>query len=313
MRADQPHPQIQTLLDTVASMDVFPLNQYGPQGARDLMAEFRPDVEGPDLAEVTDRTVPGPAGAIPSRMYRPEGDGPFPTVVYFHGGGFVLGDLDGHDITCRHLARESGCVLVSVDYRLAPENPYPAALEDAYAATEWVAANPNAVEGSGTLAVAGDSAGGNLAAAVALKARDEGGPDLDYQLLVYPAVSADPDRWPSHEENASGYYLESEDMAWFVDCYLGDDPDPTDPYAFPLAAETHADLPPATVLTAGFDPLRDEGIAYAEALAEAGVPVEHRHYPDGIHGILSMLAGPADLDLGHEAVADVARDLRAAL
>jgi len=312
MQADEPHPQVQSVLETVEEADVLPLNQYGPEGAREVSRQMRPDVDGPEVGDVTDRTVPGPEGgeAVPVRTYRPEGEGPFPTVVFFHGGGYVIGDLDSHDVPCRHLVAESGCGVVAVDYRLAPEHPFPAAVEDAYAALEWVAANPGTVDGDGRLAVMGDSAGGNLAAVVSLMARDREGPDIDRQVLVYPAVSPRED-WSSRVENAEGYYLEEPDMEWFGDCYYGSDVHEANPYAFPLVACSHADLPPATVLTAGFDPLRDEGVAYAEALEDAGVPVEHRNYEDAIHGFFTMLAPPADLDRAHEAVADVAADLRA--
>ena len=310
MQADQPHPQVQSVLEMVAEADVFPLHQYGPEGAREVSRQMRPDVDGPEVGAVTDRTVPGPAGEIPVRVYRPEGEGPFPTVVFYHGGGYVIGDLDGHDVCCRHLVRESGCGVVSVDYRLAPEHPFPAAVEDAYAAFEWVAANPDEVDGDGGLAVMGDSAGGNLAAVVSLISRDRDGPAIDRQVLVYPAVSPRED-WPSREENAEGYYLEESDMEWFGECYYGSDVHEANPYAFPLVACSHADLPPATVLTAGFDPLHDEGVAYAEALEDAGVEVEHRNYEGMIHAFFTMLAGPADLDRAHEAVADVAGALRA--
>jgi acetyl esterase len=234
-----------------------------------VAAEIRPDVGGPELGEVSDRTVPGPDGEeVPIRVYRPEGEGPFPTVILFYGGGFVIGGLDSHDVPCRHLVRESGCGVVAVDYRLAPEHPFPAAVEDAHAALEWIDANPDEVDDDGRLAVMGDSAGGDLAAAVSLMARDRDGSEIDRQVLVYP-------------------------------------------YAFPLVACSRGDLPPATVLTAGFDPLRDEGAAYAEALEDADVDVEHRNYPGIIHAFFTMLASPVELDRAHEAVADVADDLRA--
>ena len=311
MQADEPHPQVQSILEMVEAADVLPLHQYGPEGAREVSAEMRPDVDGPEVGEVTDRTVPGPGdGKIPVRVYRPDGEGPFPTVVFFHGGGFVIGGPDSHDVLCRHLVRESGCGVVAVDYRLAPEHPFPAAVEDAYAAFEWVATDPEAVGGDGRLAVMGDSAGGNLAAAVTLIARDRDGPEIGRQALVYPAISPRED-WPSREANAEGYYLEESDMEWFGDCYYGSDVHEANPYAFPLVACSHVDLPPATILTAGFDPLRDEGAAYAEALEEAGVDVEHRNYPGMIHAFFTMLAGPVELDRAHEAVADVAGDLRA--
>jgi acetyl esterase len=318
MRADEPHPEAQALLQQLEALEVFPLRQHGHSAARDLLRNFGASHEEPAMADVTHRAVPGyesrvgdERDEVPVRVYTPEGEGPFPVVAFFHGGGFVIGDLETHDGLCRHVAAETGCVVVAVDYRLAPEHPFPAALEDAYAATEWVAENPETVDGDGTLAVMGDSAGGNLAAAVTLMARERDGPDVDHQVLVYPAVDPREDR-PSWEQNSEGYFLLVEDMEWFAGCYFGSDVHEPNPYAFPLQADSHADLPPATVLTAGFDPLRDEGVAYAEALSADGVPVTHHHYDDMIHGFITMLAPPADLTVAHEAVGRISGDLRAA-
>ncbi|MFB6118930.1 alpha/beta hydrolase [Halosegnis sp.] len=312
MRADEPHPDVQDILARVEAADVMPLARYeDADTAREVAARMRADADGPSLEAVEDRTVPGPADDVPVRVYRPT-EGLTPTVCYFHGGGWVIGNLESHDLACKHLAAKSGCTVVAVDYRRAPEHPYPAALEDCYAVTEWVAANPELVGGDGQLAVAGDSAGGNLAASVCLRARDEDGPMVNYQALVYPSVSPSDD-WDSRRENGEGYYLTEPDMEWFGSCYFGDHADETDAYAFPLVADSHANLPPATVVTAGFDPIRDEGIAYADALREAGVSVTHHHYPAMIHAFFTMLAEPADLEAGHDAVAQVAADLRAAL
>jgi acetyl esterase len=310
MQADEPHPEAGAVLDRVAELDVVPFEQHGPEGAREVTRALRPDVDGPPVGAVTDRTVPGPAGEIPIRVYRPDGEGRFPVLVYLHGGGFVFGDLDSHDVLCRHLVRESDCVVVAVDYRLAPEHPFPAAVEDADAVTTWVGESPATVSGDGRLAVGGDSAGGNLAAVVSLMARDGPGPEIDRQVLVYPTLSPGGDH-PSRREFAEGYYLEWTDMEWFYDCYYGSEVHDANPYAFPPAACSHEGLPPATLVTAGFDVLRDEGFAYAETLREAGVPVSHHHYDDVIHGFCTMLAEPADLERGHEAVAAVAGDLRA--
>jgi len=311
MRADEPHPDVQQILAAVEAADTQPLAKYGdPDVAREVSARMRADADGPDLASVENRTVPGPDGDIEIRIYRPDTDGPVPTVAYFHGGGWVIGDLESHDLVCRHLARESGCVVVATHYRRAPEHPYPAAFEDSYAVLEWLAANPDETGGDGRLAVAGDSAGGNLAAAATLRARDEDGPDIDYQLLVYPSVTQTTD-WDSREQNKEGYYLTEPDMEWFGESYFHTATD-DDPYAHPLHADSHADLPPATVVTAGFDPIRDEGIAYAETLEDAGVAVEHHHYPEMIHGFYSMLAGQANLEAGHDAIGKSGADLRAA-
>ncbi len=316
MRADTPHEDVQALLDQMDELEVFPLKQYGPEGAREFLAEMRPDdIEKPPVGDVTDRTIPGLADDdpdIPVRIYTPDGDGPFPTVVFFHGGGYVIGDLESHDVLCREVVRESGCVVMATDYRLAPEHPFPGAVEDAYAATEWAAAHTDDLDGDGSLAVMGDSAGGNLSAAVTLMARDHDGPAIDFQALVYPAVSASED-WDSYAENAEGYYLTAEDMEWFSECYYGSIAHDANPYAHPLVACDHAGLPPASIVTAGFDPLRDQGVAYAEALDDAGVDVTHRNYADMIHGFFSMLSEPTELDSAHDAVEAVAADLSTAL
>jgi len=307
--AADPHPDVQDVLDEMADLDVLPLNQYGAEGAREVYMEMQPEVEGPQVGDVEDRTVPGyeptDGPAVPVRIYRPEGD-PTGRVAFYHGGGFVIGNLDSHDTVCRYLVRETGATVVAVDYRLAPEQPFPAALQDCYAATEWVAATDD-VAGEG-LAVMGDSAGGNLAAAVSLAARDLEGPTVDRQVLVYPATSRS-DEWPSMEAFAEGYFLTEADMEWFHDCYLPDPMQEANPYANPLEARSLADLPPATVLTAGFDPLRDQGAAYADRLSAAGVPVRFRNYESMIHGFFTMLEGMAELDDAHEALGDVAADL----
>lgn len=237
----------------------------------------------PPLASVENRSIPGPGGPIPLRIYRPlQAHGGL--VVYFHGGGWVLGNLDTHDGYCRSLAAASGATIVSVDYRLAPEHPFPAAFLDSYAATQF-AARAAASLGCdpARLAVAGDSAGGNLAAAVALAARDQGGPKIAFQYLIYPVTDAACDT-PSYEENAEGYYLTRDSMLWFWQQYLPHPRFALVAMASPLRAASHASLPPAFITTAEFDPLRDEGEAYAQKLKAAGVPVEHVRYPGLIHG-----------------------------
>jgi len=315
MRADAPHPDVQALLDLIEEAGTSPISQFGVDEARELSRKMRPDETGPDVGDVTDRTVPGFEGdgpEVPVRVYTPEGAGPFPTVAFFHGGGFVLGDLESHDYLCREFVTESGCAVVAADYRRAPEHPFPAAVEDAYAVTQWVA-ETDALEGNGDLAVMGDSAGGNLAAAVTLMARDRAdGPAVDFQALIYPSVSHRTD-WDSRQANNEGYYLVEADMQWFHECYHASTVHRGNRYAYPLEACDFAGLPPATVVTAGFDPLRDEGVAYAEALADAGVAVEHRNYPAMIHGFVSMLAGPREVETGHAAVAALAGDVATAL
>lgn len=239
---------------------------------------------------VEDGTIAGPAGDVPIRVYRPLLDGSVPTVLFFHGGGFVIGDLDTHDDHARLVCARVGAVVVSVDYRLAPENPFPAGLEDCIAATRWVAAHIEQFGGDADrLAVAGDSAGGNLAAAVALAARD-GGPRLAAQLLLYPGIDFrdGDDRHPSRLENGDGLFLTAEDMRWFRDHYLPDEAAASDPRASVLLAEDLTGLPAAVVGTGEYDPLRDEGEAYALALAQAGVKVVQRRYDGLIHGFFGM-------------------------
>jgi acetyl esterase len=338
MRAEQPHPEVELVLEQIAALDALPLNQYGARGARDIFEQFNADADEPAVGRVHDTTVPGyqpqegdQRDPVPVRHYRPGGAGESaPTVVYYHGGGFVIGDIGSHDVVCRHICDRAEVNVVSVDYRLAPEEPFPAAAEDAYAVASYVDENPGEFDGDGHLAVMGDSAGGNLSAVVCQIARDrredaaaagEAGegtrepamhpPDIDRQVLIYPTVDARQDR-PSWEQNKEGYFLVEEDMLWFFDCYFGSDLHQKNPYAFPLEGDLH-DLPPATVVTAGFDPLRDEGIAYAEALEEAEVQVEHRNYDDVIHGFFSMLAPPAELERAHEAVGHVCDQLQRTL
>ena len=228
-----------------------------------------------------------------------------PTIVFFHGGGFVLGDLDTHDNQCRALCREAEAVVLSVDYRLAPEHPFPAAPEDCFAATRWAAEHVDELGGdAGRIAVAGDSAGGNLAAVTALMARDAGGPALAAQLLIYPGTDF-VGGYPSETENAEGFFLTRADMEWFREQYVAG-ADPTDPRLSPVHAPDLAGLPPAVVVTAEFDPLRDQGDAYARALEEAGVHVIKRSYGGLIHGFFDLGAlSPACAEAAHEVCADL--------
>jgi acetyl esterase len=236
-----------------------------------------------------DTTIPGPAGDIPVRIYRPDVDGAVPTMAFFHGGGFVIGDIETHDDQARLLCRDVGMVVVSVDYRLAPEHQFPAGFEDCLAATMWVGEHVDTLGGDADrIAVGGDSAGGNFAAAVALATRSTG-PKLAAQFLLYPGVDfvADAD-YPSRVENAEGYFLTAEDMYWFDAQYLPEDADRNDPRASPIRAGDLAGAPPAVIGTAEFDPLRDEGEAYAKALADAGVEVRLQRYAGMIHGFYGL-------------------------
>ena len=313
--ADEPREDVQGVLAAMADLDAPAAHELSPEDAREMRQGFF-DTDDPigDVASVEDRTAPGPGFEIPVRVYTPTGDGPHPVVVYLHGGGFVLGTLDSRDPICRTVADRAECVVVSVAYRLAPEHPFPAAVEDAYAATEWVAEHAAAFDGDADrVAVAGDSAGGNLAAAVSLAARDRDGPDLVHQALAYPVLDHRDREYASRAENAEGYFLTAAGMDYFDGHYVDSWVHRENPYLSPLAAPSHADLPPATVVTCGFDPLRDEGVAYAAALADTGTAVQHRHYPGLIHGIASMVADPVDVPSGHEVLEAFADDLRDAL
>ncbi|MGH7073253.1 MAG: alpha/beta hydrolase [Stellaceae bacterium] len=243
----------------------------------------------PAIGAVVDRTIPGPAGEIPVRLYTPFGIGPFPLTVYFHGGGFVIGDLDGWDAPCRHLCLASGGIVMSVDYRLAPEHKFPAPIDDSFAATRWAAEHAGEIGADATrIAVAGDSAGGSLATLTAIRIRDEGGPKLRAQLLNCPWVDFDMTR-QSYRENGTGYFLEFETMQWFLNHYLNSPEDRNRPYVAPLKIESLSGLPPAYVLTAQYDPLRDEGELYADRLAAAGVPVVKKRFSNMIHDFPNLL------------------------
>jgi acetyl esterase len=308
------HPQARAFIDQVAPSGAPGLDEL-PLPVTDLrqlvVTMFTATQAGPpiEVARVEDRSIPGPAGPIPVRVYTPQpGDGPFPVLVYFHGGGWVICNLDTHDATCRGLAKTAGCVVVSVDYRLAPEHRFPAAAEDCYAAAKYVV--EHAAEFGGDpkrVAIGGDSAGGNLTAVVAQMARDKGGPRLVHQLLIYPATDAMLNT-TSMRENATGYFLTTTLMEWFWNHYAPTEAERQNPYASPLRAADLRGLPPATVLTAEFDPLRDEGEAYAAKLSEAGVPVRLTRYDGMIHGFFGNLH---QFDDAERALDEAAAALRA--
>ncbi|MCL7416487.1 MAG: alpha/beta hydrolase [Halalkalicoccus sp.] len=308
MNVEGLNPQAEAMLDRRRRFGLTPLSKHGARRLR-LFARvgnwFR-NRNPPAVGSVADRTIPGPDGELPIRLYRPSDGNAVPTLVFFHGGGYVLGSLDSHDLLCRHLVRESGCAVLSVSYRLAPEHPFPAAVEDAYRATEWAAAHPAEVGGNGRLAVVGDSAGGTLAAVVALMTAERAGPDIDYQALLYPGIGIEEGQ-ESVEEYA-GLVLSKADLAWFEECYFESEIHRRNPYADPINAGDLSGVPPATVVTAGFDPLRDGGRAYAERLVSDGVGVCYSEYEDMIHGFATELGSPG-LDRAHEVVREVAGDL----
>ena len=301
------HPQAQQLLDGKAASGAPPTWESTPEEVRAGVALNRELIgPGPQLASVRDIVIPGQAGGIPARVYSPAPDAPG-VVVYYHGGGWVIGSIDDWDASCRALAVASGCDLVSVDYRLAPEHVFPAAVDDAYAALVWVASS---LADGRPVVVAGDSAGGNLAAVAALRARDSGGPALAMQLLVYPVTDHDLDRKSYHQYDGTEFILNRRDMAWFWDLYAPDPAARANPYASPLRATDLAGLPPAYVITAEHDPLRDEGFAYADRLRAARVPVEHRHYGSEIHAFFTFVNVLDDAD---KAVTEAGAAIRAAV
>ncbi len=305
-------PAAAALLDQIAAMGVPALNEMSPEDARLAAAGFI-ELAGPGepVADVTDRTLPGPGHDIPVRVYTPAADRSpsVPCLVYIHGGGWVIGSLDSTDAICRIVANRAGCKVVSVDYRLAPEHKFPIPFDDCYAALQAV--HDNAAElgiDAGRLAVGGDSAGANIATAMALKARDEGGPALRFQLLVYPVTDHSFDT-PSYSENADGYLLTREMMQWFWSHYVSGPADSDNPLASPARAKDLGGLPPAMVITAEFDPLRDEGEAYAAKLTAAGVPCEHTRYDGQIHAFWQM---PGIFPAAHKAADAAGAALRAA-
>lgn len=268
-------------------------------------------VTPPSIHRVENRTIPGPSGDIPIRIYWPSDDVGLAVVVYFHGGGWVTCDLDTHDHTCRDLANDAHSIVISVDYRLAPEHRYPAAPEDCYAATVWAGEHAAELDGDGTrLAVAGDSAGGNLAAVVAQMARDRSGPALRFQLLIYPAVGLYSDDRVSLSENAEGFGLTRERMAWFTDHYAPDVARREEAYHAPIRATDLSGLPPALIITAEYDPLRDEGADYGAALRAAGVRATVTQYDGMIHAFFSL---GILIDRARQAQLEAAVALRSAL
>jgi len=303
-------PQVQAFLEQVEAMNMPSFDTLSVQEARASSEAFNALQGAPEAVGSVDNLVAlGPHGEVPLRVYTPESDGSLPVLVYFHGGGWVFGNLESHDAVCRALTNAVNCLVVSVDYRLAPEHKFPSAAEDAYAATQWVAEHAPDLGGDVTrLVVGGDSAGGNLAAVVALMARDRRGPRLAYQLLIYPVTDTACDT-ASRQQNGQGYLLTLEMMRWFQDQYLRDPSDWEHPYAAPLRAPDLQGLPPALVITAEFDPLRDEGEAYAARLRSAGVPATLKRYDGMIHGFFGM---GAVLDAARAATADVAAALQEA-
>jgi len=279
------------VLQMMANPAAKPMHEGSPEEGRAAYLALTHGTRTPEqiapVASVADALVDGAAGPLKARIYRPEGAGPFPTVVYFHGGGYVIGDLDTHDNMCRDVCRGARAVVVAVDYRLAPEHPFPAGIEDAIAAARWVVAHARELGGNDIVGVAGDSAGGNFSAVVSQQLRDAG-INLAAQFLIYPAVDHAAAEYPSAEQNGKGYFLEADTMTWFYNHYASGVAETMDPRLAPIQAENLANLPPALVVTAEFDPLRDQGAAYAEALRAAGGKAELIPGPGMIHGFFDM-------------------------
>lgn len=297
----QPHPKLRELLDMPADPDATPVEEMAPEDARADFDSALGSVDGekPTIHAVRDIEVPGPGGAISVRLYDPApAEGARPLLVYFHGGGYIRGNIGTHDSGCRILANSSGCLVASVEYSLSPESKFPGAIEDCFAVTCWLSENAAAIGADPSrLAVGGDSAGGNMTCAVTLMARDAGGPRIKFQLLIFPNTDMKADN-ESTRTYSKGYWLDS--MPFYVASYLRSEADIENPLASPLRAPDLSGLPPAYLITAGFDPLHDEGKAYADRLSAAGVDVEYRCYDDMIHGFTLLRT---ILDEADEAVA----------
>ncbi len=306
-------PQAEQLLQQISELGLSPLPSLAPAQAREQVAKLRgKPLRVQPVDRVENFTIPGLSGEIPIRTYAPscapESSTPLPVLVYFHGGGWVLGDLDAADPTCRFLANRAGCAVVSVDYRLAPEHKFPAAVEDAFAAVEWVAQNAEKIGGDrNRVGAGGDSAGGNLAAAVALMARDKHFPALTCQLLIYPVTCYRFDTASYREFGTGNFGLSTEEMIWFWHHYLASEADGQNYYASPLLANNLSGLPKACIVTAECDVLRDEAEAYAARLREAGVSVKLKRYDGLIHSFVGLASV---LDRGKEALGEIADELR---
>jgi len=310
MMRKKAYPEVRALLEANEAGGGPALETLSPAEARQAAIDGLRSTAGQaeEIGSVENLTIPYPGRPIPVRVYRPAEEGPWACLIYFHGGGWVVCDLDTHDAACRAIARRAGAVVVAVDYRRSPEYRFPAAVEDCYAATQWVAANAARLEvDARRIAVGGDSAGGNLAAVMCLKSRDEGGPAIALQALVYPVTNLSSFATASYEEFADGYYLTRAEMEWFRGNYLARAEDAESPYASPLLARDLGGLPPAVVITAECDPLRDEGEAYARRLAEAGVEVSCTRYGGMIHPFFSL---GAVLSQGRRAIEQVAAAVR---
>lgn len=303
------NPEVQEAvreLNRVPSPPQIPIDHF----RREKQRRFRNrEHQPPRVASVQDFLIPQPEANIPIRVYRPVEEGTIPVLIWLHGGGWAHGNMDMTDTTARWLSNEVGCAVVAVEYRLSPEHKFPAALKDTYATLRWISEYPELIQGDpDRIAVGGTSAGSNLAAAVSLLARDDGGPSIAFQMLAVPITNVASFDTDSYQENEEGYGLTRDGMRFYAKSYVRDEFDRRNPYVSPLLAHDLTGLPPAFVLTAGFDPLRDEGIAYAERLSNAGVSVDHVHYPDTSHYIRQHRN--QGLTRGIETFEDITQSLR---
>ncbi|WHY83950.1 alpha/beta hydrolase [Neobacillus novalis] len=302
-------PVAQHMLEQKKAMNAPKVFELTPEQARQPMDLTETAGEPEEVGKVEDVLIPGPLGDIPIRVYTPKGEGDFPAFIYYHGGGWTIGSIDSVDVPCRLITNRSDSIVIAVEYRLAPEHKFPAPLNDAYATAKWVAEHGKSIGVDTTrIAVGGDSAGGNLAAAVTLMAKDIGNPKLSYQVLVYPNTNYAFDT-ATHEEFGEGYLLTNKELKWFWDHYLNNAEDGKNPYVSPLIAEDLSGLPPALVITAEYDQLRVEGEGYGERLKEAGVPVKISRYDEMLHGFYWM---PKLYKQGMEAIEETANSLKEA-
>ena len=300
--------QAKSVLEQRAGANLPPTDTISPAQAR-VNSRLRPPVVGPNVAKEEDKLVTGFDGKLTARIFTPEGPGPFPVLVWFHGGGWVIGDLDRSDGVCRSMCSSANCIVVSVDYRLAPETKFPGPVEDCYEATKWVYENASSFNGDQEkILVGGDSAGGNLAAAVSIMAKDRNTPKIIFQVLVYPVIAKD-FTTQSYKDNGESYGLTEDTMVWFWDQYMKHEDDADNPYAAPIKNKHPEGLPEAFLLTAGYDPLKDEGEAYAKFLNNASVKTEYICYEGMIHGFFGMID---DVDAAKRAIFDVANAIKKA-
>lgn len=303
------NPKIQYFLDQMNTLPTGSMSDLTPEAMRSSENLQLAALQKEPVERVEDRTIPLAGRDIPIRIYTPKGQAPFPALVFYHGGGWVVGSIESHDAVCRELANLADCVVISVEYRLAPEHKFPAAVEDSYESLEWVAAHATELEiDPDRIAVGGDSAGGNLATVACLIAKERGGPRIVHQFLLYPSAGPAAD-YPSMTENAEGYLLTRDMMGWFQSHYLQSADDRTNPYLSPILSDNLEGLPSATILTAQYDPLRDVGTAYAEKLQSHSVEVFHKNYDDLIHGFANFTSFVPEARL---AVADGTEKLKQA-